>query len=261
MCERGRLFPDTEQPPQNAPHAAGRTPHHDLHALTSCHASTPRRRRSAETPPETSGTPPETRRRSGCPAPAPARRSPETSFRRHIVARYIPPLLQYMKERTRRAWRAARRCFLSFRVCRGGRLCPPVPCHSEPVRTLAWESVSPCLPLRGRCQREALTEGEIPRVFLSPSRLRRQPPPRGGLTARRCRADGTSYPKGICSAALHCRTPSPTRGSTYRPVGRGPRAPPKNAYPAAGHMGPALQVHTPPKKQRGAPCGAPRVCD
>ena len=22
--------------------------------------------------------------------------------------------------------------------------------------------------------------------------------------------DGTSYPKGICSAALHCRTPSPT---------------------------------------------------
>ena len=105
MCGRGRLFPDTEQPPQNAPHAAGRTPHHDLHALTSCHASTPRRRRSAETPPETSGTPPETRRRSGCPVPAPARRSPETSFRRHIVARYIPPLLQYMKERTRRAWR------------------------------------------------------------------------------------------------------------------------------------------------------------
>ena len=154
MCGRGRLFPDTEQPPQNAPHAAGRTPHHDLHALTSCHASTPRRRRSAETPPETSGSPPETRRRSGCPAPAPARRSPETSFRRHIVARYIPPLLQYMKERTRRAWRG-----------------------------------------------------------------------------------GTS------------RTPSPTRGSTYRPVGRGPRAPPENASPAAGHMGPALQGAYPPQKK------------
>ena len=152
MCGHGRLFPDTEQPPQNAPHAAGRTPHHDLHALTSCHASTPRRRRSAETPPETSGTPPETRRRSGCPVPVPARRSPETSFHRHIVARYIPPLLQYMKERTRRAWR-------------------------------------------------------------------------GGVSG----------------------TPSPTGGSTYRPVGRGPRAPPKNAYPAAGHMGPALQVHIPPK--------------
>ena len=204
MCGRGRLFPDTEQPPQNAPHAAGRTPHHDLHALTSCHASTPRRRRSAETPPETSGTPPETRRRSGCPVPAPARRSPETSFRRHIVARYIPPLLQYMKERTRRAWCAARRCFLSFRA-----------------------SANTGVGIR--------------------------------LPARRCRTDGTSYPKGICSAALHGRTPSPTRGSTYRPVGRDPRAPPKNAYPAAGHMGPALQVHTPPKKQRGAPQGAPRV--
>ena len=61
----------------------------------------------------------------------------------------------------------------------------PRPCHSEPVLTLAWESVSPHLPLRGRCQRETLTEGERSRAFLSPSRLRRQPPPRGGLTARR----------------------------------------------------------------------------
>ena len=165
MCGRGRLFPDTEQPPQNAPHAAGRTPHHDLHALTSCHASTPRRRRSAETPPETSGTPPETRRRSGCPVPAPARRSPETSFRRHIVARYIPPLLQYMKERTRCAWRG-----------------------------------------------------------------------------------GTS------------RTPSPTDGSPYRPVGRGPRAPPQNThYPRRDTWVPPYRYIPPHKKQRGAPCGAPRV--
>ena len=124
MCGRGRLFPDTEQPPQNAPHAAGRTPHHDLHALTSCHASTPRRRRSAETPPETSGTPPETRRRSGCPVPAPARRSPETSFRRHIVARYIPPLLQYMKERTRRAWRGG----TTHLPRRAGPACPAEKC-------------------------------------------------------------------------------------------------------------------------------------
>ena len=79
------------------------------------------------------------------------------------------------------------------------------------------------------------------------------------LPARRCRAVGTSYPKGICSASLHCRTPSPTRGSTYRPVGRGPRAPPKNAYPAAGHMGPALQVHTPPKKNNAAPLAGRRA--
>ena len=58
---------------------------------------------------------------------------------------------------------------------------------------------------------------DIARQFLSPSRPRRQPPPRGGLAARRGRADGTSYPKGICSAALHCRTPSPTGGSTHLP--------------------------------------------
>ena len=58
---------------------------------------------------------------------------------------------------------------------------------------------------------------DITRQFLSPSRLRRQPPLSGGLTARRCRADGTSYPKGICSAALHGRTPSPTGSSTHLP--------------------------------------------
>ena len=87
----------------------------------------------------------------------------------------------------------------------------PCPCHCEPVLTLAWESVSPHLPLRGRCQREALTEGEIPHGFLSPSRLRRQSPRRGGLTARHRRADGTSG------------TPSPTkRNRTYRHGGRVP---------------------------------------
>ena len=92
----------------------------------------------------------------------------------------------------------------------------------------------PCLPLRGRWQREALAEGEIPHGFLSPSRLRRQPPPRGGLAARHRRADGTS------------RTPSPTfvirqaRLSLHR--GRCPHRPAVgNRIPAAGHAGPALQ--------------------
>ena len=75
-----------------------------------------------------------------------------------------------------------------------------------------------CLPLRGRWQREALTEGGMAHGFLSPSRLRRQPPRRGNLTARRGRADGTSYPKGICSAALHCGTPSPTHVYRRRTV-------------------------------------------
>ena len=104
----------------------------------------------------------------------------------------------------------------------------------------------PCLPLRGRWQREALAEGEIPHGFLSPSRLRRQPPPRGGLPARHCRADGTSYPKGICSAALHCGTPSPTFviRQARLPLRRG-RCPHRpavgNRIPAAGHAGPALQ--------------------
>ena len=114
------------------------------------------------------------------------------------------------------------------------------PCHSEPVRaakqvplgyTLAWESVSPRLPLRGRCQREALTEGEMPRVFLSPSRLRRQPPPRGGLAARRCRAVGTSG------------TPSPTK-TTRRPGWGAARFPSMCGTDGGGLYSPLLQAGT-----------------
>ena len=94
-------------------------------------------------------------------------------------------------------------------------LSAPFPCHSEPVRT----GVGIRFPLppsaREVAARSADGGSDIARQFLSPSRPRRQPPPSGGLAARRCRADGTSYPKGICSAALHGRTPSPTGGSTH----------------------------------------------
>ena len=41
----------------------------------------------------------------------------------------------------------------------GGQSSPPVPCHSEPVRTLAWESVSQ----RGAA---ALTGRRTPRAFV-----------------------------------------------------------------------------------------------
>ena len=100
------------------------------------------------------------------------------------------------------------------------------------MRALAWESVSPCLPLRGRWQRVALTEGAISHGISSPPVARADsPPPSGGLAARRCRADGTSYPKGICSAALHGRTPSPTGGSTHLP--RRAARPQAAVYPQA----------------------------
>ena len=68
--------------------------------------------------------------------------------------------------------------------------------------------------------------------------------------------NGTSYPKGICSAALHCRTPSPTeRDRTCRRAGP--------ACPAAGYAffggthGSRPTGAYPPKKQRGAPQGTP----
>ena len=90
---------------------------------------------------------------------------------------------------------------------RAGPMCPAAQGDTDP----------PCLPLRGRWQREALAEGEIPHGFFSPSRLRRQHPPRGSLAARHRRAARTSYPKGICSAALHGRKPSPTPNVRTRP--------------------------------------------
>ena len=59
----------------------------------------------------------------------------------------------------------------------------PRPCHSEPVLTLAWESVSPHLPLRGRCQREALTEGEATRFSLPQAAAPTAPSQRGPNSA------------------------------------------------------------------------------
>ena len=118
------------------------------------------------------------------------------------------------------------------------------------MRALAWESVSPCLPLRGRWQRVALTEGAISHGNSSPPvACADSPLPAGGLAAWRCRADGTSYPKGICSAALHGRTPSPTGGSTHLPH-RAAR-PQAAVYPRRRF--PVMQcAHLPFRRKQGA---------
>ena len=143
--------------------------------------------------------------------------------------------------------------------CRAGPACPAAGysvrpnsakrCHSEPVRaakqvplgyTLAWESVSPRLPLRGRCQREALTEGEMPCVFLSPSRLRRQPPPRGGC---RCsRADGTSGRRDTV----------PYGWITHLPRRAGAACPAEKCVPGGGTHG-SLPTGAYPQKNNAAP--------
>ena len=93
-----------------------------------------------------------------------------------------------------------------------------------------------------------------------------EPPVGDGVPSARQRRAGRRIPTPVCGLARNdmggtSGTPSPTRGSTYRPVGRGPRAPPKNAYPAAGHMDPALQVHTPQKNNAASLAGgAVRQC-
>ena len=87
-----------------------------------------------------------------------------------------------------------------------------------------------------------------------------------GMTARQCRANGASYPKGICSAALHCRTPSPTvvmrqvRLSFRR--GRCPHRPPGKAVfcggthgsrPTKNHGRPNVKRHIPLTASSGCP--------
>ena len=93
-------------------------------------------------------------------------------------------------------------------LCRGGRPCPPcmtaAPCRAGPVCP-AVTGVGirlPSPPSEREVSARSADGGRDATRFLSPSRLRRQPPPRGGLTARRCRADGTA------------KTPSPTKMTT-----------------------------------------------
>ena len=126
------------------------------------------------------------------------------------------------------------------------------PVHPVPLsfRASARTGVGIRFPLppsaRDVAARSADGGSDIARQFLSPSRPRRQPPPSGGLAARRCRADGTSYPKGICSAALHGRTPSPTGGSTHLPR-RAAR--PQTPFIPAGVSSRAAEQSIPPVMQ------------
>ena len=105
---------------------------------------------------------------------------------------------------------------------------------------------SPCLPLRGRWQREALAEGEIPHGFLSPSRLCRQPPPRGASQRGTAALTGRRTPRAFVPlrSTAGRRPLRPMCGCTRLSFRRG-RCPHRpagiNAHSAAGHMGPALQ--------------------
>ena len=88
---------------------------------------------------------------------------------------------------------AARRC----RANGGGAMWASPRCHCEErsaviARSEATrQSVLPLPPSARKVAARSADGGrDKMRHFLSPSRLRRQPPPRGGLAARRCRANG-----------------------------------------------------------------------
>ena len=64
------------------------------------------------------------------------------------------------------------------------------------MRALAWESVSPCLPLRGRWQRVALTEGAISHGNSSPPVARADSPlPAGALQRGAAALTGRRTPR------------------------------------------------------------------
>jgi hypothetical protein len=85
-------------------------------------------------------------------------------------------------------------CTVLVLLCRGGRLCPPcmtaAPCRAGPmcpaVTGVGIRLSSP--PSAREVSARSADGGRDATRFLYPSRLCRQPPPRGGLTARRCRA-------------------------------------------------------------------------
>ena len=120
-------------------------------------------------------------------------------------------------------------------LCRGGRLCPPA--AGLPPLSVGRD---PCVPPHD--MHVFLPAGHAGPALQGTDRVRADRVVRP-YSGSRSRAKGTSYPKGICSAALHCRTPYPTSGSPYPSVGRDPCVPPHNmhVFLPAGHAGPALQ--------------------
>ena len=118
-------------------------------------------------------------------------------------------------------------------LCRGGRLCPPA--AALPPLSVGRD---PCVAPRHTHFRRG-TRAPPYRAQAVSGRTESSAPTAGQGAVR----NGTSYPKGICSAALHCGTPSPTSGSPYPSVGRDPCVPPHDmhVFLPAGHAGPALQ--------------------
>ena len=90
---------------------------------------------------------------------------------------------------------------------------------------------------REMAARSADGGSDIARQFLSPSRPRRQPPPSRGLTARRCRADGTSGRRPLRAVQRTC------------PIGRLALRPPfirRRFLPCSGAKHPSRYAVRPP---------------
>ena len=152
-------------------------------------------------------------------------------------------------------------------------------CRSVPLHLLLYPSCRVCQggerpkppSAREVAARSAGGGRDVTRFFLSPSRLRRQPPHRGGLAARpRCHSEPVTVslawesvlsfagkriatpvctPRELASRRGLARNDKVRRGErpcpphvTAAPCRAGPACPAgSNAYFAAGHMGPALQ--------------------
>ena len=126
-------------------------------------------------------------------------------------------------------------------------LSAPFPCHSEPVRALAWESVSPCLPLRGRWQRVALTEGAISHGNSSPPVARADSPlPAGALQRGAAALTGRRTPRAFVPLRSTAGRRPLRAVQRIRPIGRLALRPP---FIPAGVSSRAAEQSIPPVMQ------------
>ena len=121
---------------------------------------------------------------------------------------------------------------LLFRSVGAGDSVSPVPLS---FRASAHTGVGIRFPLppsaREVAARSADGGSDIARQFLSPSRLRRQPPPSGSLAARRCRADGTSVRRPLRAVQRTCPVGRLTLRPPFIPAGVSSRAAEQSTRP------------------------------
>ena len=143
-----------------------------------------------------------------------------------VIARSTPRALASRREATRQSALPGTKKRIPAPVTRADRVVRPCEAGRRGRRPLQREALSlrtsdrvtgvairfsvAALVIQGGQSRPPLQRDGFPRQSVPQGHLLR------GAHWLGMTGNGTSYPKGICSAALHCRTPSPTGRSLHR---------------------------------------------